>query len=118
MQCTPRLAEANVVPSLGSVGDSYDNALAQTINGLYEAKVIWRQRSWPSVPAVELATFRWVNCFNNDRLLGPFWAHPACWGQGQLLSSQRHPRYGGMTQFKLPPEITGRFSTLLYAASR
>ena len=49
MNYTQRLAEAKLVPSVGSVGDSYDNALAETINGLYKAEVIWRQRSWPTV---------------------------------------------------------------------
>ena len=71
MNYTQRLAEANLVPSVGSVGDSYDNALAETINGLYKAEVIWRQRSWPSVSAVEMATLRWVDWFNNHRLFGP-----------------------------------------------
>jgi putative transposase len=70
MNYTQRLAEANLVPSVGSVGDSYDNALAETINGLYKAEVIWRRRSWPSVSAVELATLRWVDWFNNHRLFG------------------------------------------------
>ena len=71
MNYTQRLAEANLVPSVGSVGDSYDNALAETINGLYKAEVIWRQRSWPSASAVEMATLRWVDWFNNYRLFGP-----------------------------------------------
>ena len=71
MAYTQRLAEANLVPSVGSVGDSYDNALAETINGLYKAEVIWRQRSWPSASAVEMATLRWVNWYNNQRLFGP-----------------------------------------------
>ena len=71
MTYTQRLAEANLVPSVGSVGDSYDNALAETINGLYKAEVIWRQRSWPSASAVEMATLRWVDWFNNHRLFGP-----------------------------------------------
>jgi len=71
MNYTQRLAEANLVPSVGSVGDSYDNALAETINGLYKAEVIWRQRSWPSASAVEMATLRWVDWFNNHRLFGP-----------------------------------------------
>ena len=70
MTYTQRLAEAKLVPSVGSVGDSYDNALAETINGLYKAEVIWRQRSWPSAAAVEMATLRWVDWFNNHRLLG------------------------------------------------
>jgi putative transposase len=71
MNYTQRLAEANLVPSVGSVGDSYDNALAETINGLYKAEVIWRQRSWPTASAVEMATLRWVDWFNNHRLFGP-----------------------------------------------
>lgn len=71
MAYTQRLAEANLVPSVGSVGDSYDNALAETINGLYKAEVIWRQRSWPSASAVEMATLRWVDWYNNQRLFGP-----------------------------------------------
>lgn len=71
MAYTQRLAEAELVPSVGSVGDSYDNALAETINGLYKAEVIWRQRSWPSASAVEMATLRWVDWYNNQRLFGP-----------------------------------------------
>lgn len=65
-----RLAEAGIEPSLGSVGDSYDNALAETINGLFKAEVIHR-RSWKSVDAVELATLKWVDWFNHRRLLEP-----------------------------------------------
>ena len=64
MNYTERLAEANLVLSVGSVGDSYDNAFAETISGLYKAEVIWRQRAWPSVSAVEMATLRWVEWFN------------------------------------------------------
>ena len=71
MSYTQRLAEAELVPSVGSVGDSYDNALAETINGLYKAEVIWRQRSWPNASAVEMATLNWINWFNNHRLFGP-----------------------------------------------
>ena len=71
MSYSQRLAEAELVPSVGSVGDSYDNALAETINGLYKAEVIWRQRSWPNASAVEMATLRWVDWFNNHRLFGP-----------------------------------------------
>jgi putative transposase len=65
-----RLAEAGIESSVGSVGDSYDNALAETINGLYKAEVIHR-RSWPNLEAVELATLDWVDWFNHKRLLGP-----------------------------------------------
>ena len=65
-----RLAEAGVEPSVGSKGDSYDNALAETINGLYKAEVIHR-RTWKTREAVELATLAWVSWFNNHRLMGP-----------------------------------------------
>jgi transposase InsO family protein len=66
---TERLAEAGLVPSVGSVGDSYDNALAETINGLYKAEVIHRRGPWRSLEAVEFATLEWVDWFNNRRLL-------------------------------------------------
>lgn len=66
-----RLAEAGIESSVGSVGDSYDNALAETINGLYKAEVIYRRRSWRSHSEVELATLEWVDWFNHRRLLGP-----------------------------------------------
>lgn len=66
-----RLFEAGVEASVGSVGDSYDNALAETINGLYKAELIHRQGPWRSYEQVELATLRWVDWFNNQRLLEP-----------------------------------------------
>ena len=68
---TERLAEAGLEPSVGSVGDSYDNALAETINGLYKAEVIHRRGPWRSMEAVEYATLQWVDWFNNRRLLAP-----------------------------------------------
>nr|MBP6223862.1 IS3 family transposase [Rhizobacter sp.]MBP6270527.1 IS3 family transposase [Rhizobacter sp.] len=57
---TERLAEAGIEPSVGSKGDSYDNALAETINGLYEAKLIYRRAPWKIKEAVELATLEWA----------------------------------------------------------
>ena len=66
-----RLAEAGIEPSVGSVGDSYDNALAETINGLYKAELIHRRAPWKSKKAVELATLEWVSWFNHHRLLEP-----------------------------------------------
>jgi putative transposase len=68
---TERLADAGIEPSVGSVGDSYDNALAETINGLYKAEVIHRRGPWRSFEAVEFATLEWVDWFNNRRLLEP-----------------------------------------------
>ena len=66
-----RLAEAGVEPSVGSKGDSYDNALAETINGLYKAELIHRRAPWKTKEAVELATLEWVSWFNNYRPLKP-----------------------------------------------
>jgi transposase InsO family protein len=68
---TDRLAEAGIELSVGSVGDSYDNALAETINGLFKAEVIHRRGPWRSFDAVEYATLEWVDWFNNRRLLEP-----------------------------------------------
>jgi len=62
------LAEAGIEPSVGRKGDSYDNALEETIDGLYKAEMIHRQ-SWKSREAVELATLKWVHWFNHQRLL-------------------------------------------------
>jgi transposase InsO family protein len=64
-----RLAEAGIEPSVGSRGDSYDNALAETINGLYKAELIHRRAPWKTKEAVELATLEWVSWFNHQRLL-------------------------------------------------
>lgn len=68
---TERLGEAGIEPSVGSVGDSYDNALAETINGLFKAEVIHRRGPWRSFEAVEYATPEWVDWFNNRRPLEP-----------------------------------------------
>lgn len=66
-----RLAEAGIEPSVGSKGDSYDNALAETINGLYKAELIHRRAPWKTREAIELATLEWVSWFNHSRLLEP-----------------------------------------------
>lgn len=68
---TERLAEAGIEPSVGSVGDSYDNALAETINGLYKTELIRRRGPWRNLEAVEFATLEWVDWFNNRRQLEP-----------------------------------------------
>ncbi|WP_336492740.1 IS3 family transposase [Methylobacterium nigriterrae] len=71
LRYTERLAEASIEPSVGSVGDSYDNALAETINGLFKTEVIHRRGPWRTFEAVEFATLEWVDWFNNRRLLEP-----------------------------------------------
>ena len=66
-----RLAEAGIEPSVGSKGDSYDNALAETINGLYKTELIHRRAPWKTKESLELATLEWVSWFNHHRLLEP-----------------------------------------------
>jgi transposase InsO family protein len=68
---TERLAEAGIESSVGSRGDSYDNALAESVIGLYKTEVIRRRGPWPDVEAVEFATLEWVDWFDNRRLLEP-----------------------------------------------
>jgi len=68
---TERLAAAGIKPSPGSVGNAYENALAETSNGLFEAKVIHRRGPWRNAEAVEFATLEWVDWFNNRRRLEP-----------------------------------------------
>jgi putative transposase len=84
---TERLAEAGIEPSVGSVGDSYDNALAETINGLYKAEVIHRRGPWRSFETVEFATLTWVDWFNNRRLLEPI---------GNIPPAEAEKRYYAM----------------------
>ena len=84
---TERLAEEGIEPSVGSVGDSYDNALAETINGLYKAEVIHRRGPWRSFEAVEFATLEWVDWFNNRRLLEPI---------GNIPPAEAEERYYAM----------------------
>ncbi len=66
-----RLAEAGIEPSVGSTGDSYDNALAETINGLYKTELVHKLGAWKTVEALEWETLKWVSWFNHQRLLEP-----------------------------------------------
>ena len=90
-----RLAEAGVEPSVGSRGDSYDNALAETINGLYKAELIHRRGPWKTREAVELATLEWVAWFNHVRLLEPIGYIPPAEAEAnyyrQLAEQARSP---------------------------
>ncbi|AHI25861.1 Integrase core domain protein [Komagataeibacter xylinus E25] len=74
---TERLALAGINASVGTVGDSYDNALAETINGLYKAEVIHHLGSWKSMAQVEWETLRWMDWYNNRRLLAPIGYRPS-----------------------------------------
>ena len=88
---TERLAEAGLVPSVGSVGDSYDNALAETINGLYKAELIHRRGPWRSLEAVEYATLEWVDWFNNRRLLEPIGNVPPAEAEARYYAGLEEP---------------------------
>ena len=68
---TERLGQAGLRPSVGSKGDSYDNALAETINGLYKAELIHHRGPWKTRESLELTTLKWMHWFNHIRLLTP-----------------------------------------------
>jgi transposase InsO family protein len=85
---TERLAEAGIESSVGSVGDSYDNALAETINGLYKTEVIWRGGPWRHAEQVEFATLEWVDWFNNRRLLEPIGNMPPVEYEAQYYEAE------------------------------
>ena len=87
---TERLAEAGIEPSVGTVGDSYDNALAETINGLYKAEVIHRRGPWRSFEAVEFATLEWVDWFNTRRLLEPIGNIPPAEAEERYYAMMEH----------------------------
>jgi transposase InsO family protein len=88
---TERLKDAGVEPSVGSVGDSYDNALAETINGLYKAEVIWRRGPWRNFETVEFATLQWVDWFNNKRLLEPIGNIPPAEAEARYYAQIEEP---------------------------
>jgi transposase InsO family protein len=88
---TERLAQAGIEPSVGSVGDSYDNALAETVIGLYKAEVIHRRGPWRSFEAVEFATLEWVDWFNNHRLLEPIGHMPPAEAEARYYAEEETP---------------------------
>ena len=88
---TERLAEAGIEASVGSKGDSYDNALAEAVNALFKAEVIRRRGPWRSLEAVELATLEWVDWFNNRRLLEPLGYVPPVEFEAAYYDKQTDP---------------------------
>jgi len=88
---TERLAEAGIEPSVGSVGDSYDNALAESVIGLYKTEVIYRLGPWRSCEHVEFETLDWVDWFNNWRLLEPIGNIPPVEFEDIYYQSQKTP---------------------------
>jgi putative transposase len=88
---TERLAEAGIEPSVGSVGDSYDNALAESVIGLFKAEVIHRLGVWRSFEAVEFATLEWVDWFNHRRLLEPIGNMPPAEAEARYYATPEEP---------------------------
>ena len=88
---TERLVAASIEPSVGSVGDSYDNALAETINGLYKTEVIRRRGPWRNLEAVEFATLEWVDWFNHRRLLEPIGNIPPAEAEARYYAQLEEP---------------------------
>ena len=88
---TERLVAAGIEPSVGSVGDSYDNALAETINGLYKTEVIRRRGPWRNLEAVEFATLEWVDWFNHRRLLEPIGNIPPAEAEARYYAQLEEP---------------------------
>jgi hypothetical protein len=109
---TERLAEAGIEPSVGSAGDAYDNALAETINGLYKAEVIHRRASWKTKESVELATLEWVAWFNHNRLPESIGNIPAGRSRTDLPSSNYRVSHNGLTHTNESPRLPGRFSPM------
>jgi putative transposase len=93
---TERLAEAGLERSVGSVGDSYDNALAETIIGLYKTEIIHRRGPWKSIDAVEYWTLVWVDWFNNRRLLGPIGYMPPTELEAAYYQQASHAEVAGL----------------------
>jgi hypothetical protein len=85
---TERLGESGIVPAVGSVGDSYDNALAETVIGLFKTEIIRRLGLWRSLDAVEIAALEWIDCFNHGRLLEPIGNIPPAEAEERCYAEQ------------------------------
>lgn len=107
-----RLAEAGIEPSVGSVGDSYDNALAETINGLFKAEVIHRRGPWRSFEAVEYVTLEWVDWFNNPRLPEPIGNIPPAEAEANFYAAlETEPMAAHLTKIRLRQTRRGSWRT-------
>jgi putative transposase len=91
MRYTERLADAGMAPSVGSRGDSYDNALAESVIGLFKTEVIQRKGPWRHLEAVEFATLHWVDWFNTRRLLEPIGYVPPAEYEARYYEQRREP---------------------------
>jgi transposase InsO family protein len=98
---TERLADAGIEPSVGSVGDSFDNAMAETINGLYKTEVIHRSGPWKGLNNVEYATLEWVDWFNHHRILEPIGDIPPAEYEANYYRQTSPARNAGLKQNSL-----------------
>lgn len=115
MRYTDRLTEAGIEPSVGSRGDSYDNALAESIIGLYKTEVIQRKGPWRHLEGVEFATLDWVDWFNHRRLLEPIGYVPPAEYEAHYhvqvaagdddVPTVHGPALGGILQAVLPNDL-------------
>jgi putative transposase len=101
IRSTERLAEAGAVTSVGSRGDSFDNALAETIIGLYKTELIRRRGPWKGLDEVEYATLEWVDWFNHRRLLEPIGHVPPA----EFEATHRHREDPGRTTELKDPSL-------------
>ena len=116
MRYTDRLADAGIAPSVGSRGDAYDNALAESVIGLFKTEVIQRKGPWRSLEAVEFATLVWVDWFNHRRAARADRRHPAggvrsavlCPGQGGLIQRIRSPTFPVRFTYIRRPELRAK----------
>jgi transposase InsO family protein len=104
-----RLGEAGIAPSVGSIGNSYDNALAKTVIGLFKTEVIRRAGPWRSLEAVVFATLEWVDWFNHRRLLEPIGSIPPAEEVRSTTPNWSTTPWPRKTQRNLPPGYPARF---------
>jgi Integrase core domain len=105
-----RLAEAGIQPSVGAVGSSYDNALAETINGLYKTELIKPRKPWKTIEEVELVTAEWVHWFNHRHRYSILRRHPAG-RRGGLLRSPPETSRRLSPHTRKSPDSPGRFTS-------
>ena len=109
---TERLAEAGIEPSVGSIGDSYDNAMAESVIGLFKTEVIRREGPWRGLDDVEYATLDWVSWYNEHRLLEPIGYIPPVEFEQVYYRNRSNSSHRGRSQLKRSPGNPGRFTHL------
>jgi putative transposase len=117
LRYTERLADAGIAPSVGTVGDSYDNALAESVIGLFKTEVIRRQGPWRHIEAVEFATLAWVDWFNNRRLFAPLGHVPPAEYERAYYEGQSTPAMEAGLNYRASGEA-GAVQALLLTESR